>query len=134
MASVRMAPGKSSKVYLPFLSRKKPCTLPPVKQNPEISPGLLIGNQVSLPRHCSVYRAGPSNDGATTYVKGGTHREEDLMEIAKLSFPSKDGILGFLKGASSGVEPHTLRACLDHLPDHADRGFQTCHEGLFCLG
>jgi hypothetical protein len=29
--------------------------------------------------------------------------EEDLMELAKLSFPSQDRILGFLKGASGGL-------------------------------
>ena len=28
---------------------------------------------LSLPRYCRVYRARPSNDGATTCVKGGTH-------------------------------------------------------------
>ena len=55
------------------------------------------------------------------------------MEIAKLSFPRQDRILGFLKGASGGVEPHPLRAGLDYLPDHADRRFQAGHEGLFCL-
>src|SRR5438477_5199763 len=59
--------------------------------------------------------------------------EEDLMEIAKLSFPSKDRILSFLKGASGGIEPHTLGTGFDHLPDHADRRFQACHEGLFRL-
>src|SRR6266496_5161939 len=60
--------------------------------------------------------------------------EEDLMEIEKLSFPRQDRILGFLKGASGGVEPHPLRACLDHVPDHADRSFHACHEGVFGLG
>ena len=59
--------------------------------------------------------------------------EEDLMEIATRSFPRQDRILGFLKGARGGVEPHPLCACLAHLPDHADRSFQACHEGLFCL-
>jgi len=29
--------------------------------------------------------------------------KEDPMEIAKLSFPSQDRILGFLKGASGGI-------------------------------
>jgi len=29
--------------------------------------------------------------------------EEHLMEIEKLSFPRKDCILGFLKGASGGM-------------------------------
>ena len=56
------------------------------------------------------------------------------MEIAKLSFPSKNRILSFLKGASGGIEPHTLGTCFDHLPDHADRRLQACHEGLFRLG
>src|SRR5882672_6799572 len=60
--------------------------------------------------------------------------EEDLMEIDKLSFPSKDRILGFLKGASGGIESHPLGACLEYLPDHADRGFQAFHEDIFCLG
>ena len=60
--------------------------------------------------------------------------EEDLMEIAKLAFPRQDRMLGFLQGASSGVSPHPLGACLDYLPDHADRSFHACHEGLFCLG
>src|SRR6266481_6579190 len=60
-------------------------------------------------------------------------QEEHLMEFCKLAFPSKDRILGFIKGASGGIEPHTLGACLDHLPDHADRGFQAFHEGLFRL-
>ena len=60
--------------------------------------------------------------------------KEDLMEIDKLSFPSQDCILGFLKGASGGIEAHPLGACLDHVPDHADRGFHTFQEGIFCLG
>src|SRR5215471_20002430 len=60
--------------------------------------------------------------------------EKHLLEIDKLSFPSKDRILGFLKGASGGIEAHPLGACLEHLPDHADRGFQTFQEGIFCLG
>src|SRR5216683_3923951 len=60
--------------------------------------------------------------------------EKYLMEIEKLSFPSQDRMLGFLKGASGGIEPHPLGACLEHVPDHADRGSQTFHEGLFCLG
>ena len=29
---------------------------------------------------------------------------------------------------------HPLRACLEDLPDHADRGFQALHESLFGLG
>jgi len=53
------------------------------------------------------------------------------MEIDKLAFPRKDRILGFLKGASGGIESHTLGACLEQLPDHADRGFQAFHEGIF---
>src|SRR5467141_4429955 len=60
--------------------------------------------------------------------------KEDLMEIDKLSFPSQDRILGFLKGASGGIESHPLGACLAYLPDHADRGFQTFEEGIFRLG
>jgi hypothetical protein len=60
--------------------------------------------------------------------------EADLMESTKLSFPSKDRILGFRKGARGGVEPPPLRACFDHWPDHADRRFQARHEGVFCLG
>jgi hypothetical protein len=60
--------------------------------------------------------------------------KEHPIEIAKLSFPRQDRILGFLKGASGSIEPHTLRARLDHLPDHADRGVHACHEGLFRLG
>src|SRR4029450_1489496 len=60
-------------------------------------------------------------------------QEEHLMEIATLSFPRKDRLLGFLKGARGGIESHTLGACLEHLPDHADRGFQAFHEGMFCL-
>ena len=60
--------------------------------------------------------------------------EEHLLEIANLSFPRKDRMLGFLKGASCGISSHPLGACLEHLPDHAHRGLQTFHEGLFCLG
>src|SRR6266850_3884183 len=60
--------------------------------------------------------------------------KEYLMEIEKLSFPSKDRILGLIKGASGGIEPHPLGSCLDHVPDHAHRGFQTFQEGIFCLG
>ena len=55
------------------------------------------------------------------------------MEIDKLSFPRKDRILGFLKGASGSISSQTLGACLEHLPDHADRGLQAFHEGIFCL-
>src|SRR5713101_2105680 len=57
--------------------------------------------------------------------------EEHVLEIEKLSFPRKDRILGFLKGASGGIESHPLGACLEYLPDHADRGFQTFEEGIF---
>ena len=60
-------------------------------------------------------------------------QKEHLMEIDKLSFPRKDRILGFLKGASGGVSSPTLGAGLEHVPDHADRGFQAFHEGIFCL-
>ena len=60
--------------------------------------------------------------------------EEHLMEIKKLSFPRKDRILGFLKGASGGISSQTLGAGLEHVPYHAHRGFQTFHEGIFCLG
>src|SRR2546421_11937945 len=60
--------------------------------------------------------------------------EEHLLESEKLAFPSQDRILGSLKGARGGIESHPLGACLEHLPDHADRGFHTFHEGLFCLG
>jgi hypothetical protein len=59
--------------------------------------------------------------------------EEHLLEIEKLSFPRKDRILGFLKGASGGISSHPLGACLEHVPDHAHRGFQTFQEGIFCL-
>src|SRR5262249_26139127 len=61
-------------------------------------------------------------------------QQEPTMEIDQLSFPSKDGLLGFLKGTRGGIAPHPLGACLDHLPEHADRSFHTCHEGLFGLG
>ncbi len=56
------------------------------------------------------------------------------MESEKRSFPRKDRILGFLKGASGGMESPTLGSCLEHVPDHAHRGFQTFHEGVFWLG
>jgi hypothetical protein len=56
------------------------------------------------------------------------------MEIDKLSFPSKDRLLSFLTGASGGISSHPLSACLEHVPDHADRGFQTFEEGIFRLG
>ena len=56
------------------------------------------------------------------------------MEIDTLSFPSKDRILSFLKGASGGISSPPLGACLEDLPDHADRGFQTFEEGIFRLG
>jgi len=60
--------------------------------------------------------------------------EEDLREIAQLSFPSQDGMRGFLKGARRSMEPHTLGTCFAHLPEHADRSFHAGHEGLFRLG
>src|SRR5712691_12286257 len=56
------------------------------------------------------------------------------MESDELPLPRKHGIFSFVKGASCGIEPHALHACLDHVPDHAHRGFQTFHEGIFCLG
>ena len=59
---------------------------------------------------------------------------EHLIEIEKFSFPSKDRILGFLKGASGGISSHPLGTCLAYLPDHADRSFHAFHEGIFCLG
>ena len=34
----------------------------------------------------------------------------------------------------AAFNPHTLGACLDHLLDHAHRGFQTFQEGIFGLG
>src|SRR5882672_9297561 len=60
-------------------------------------------------------------------------QEEHLMEIDTLSFPRKDRLLGFLKGASRSIESHTFRSCLDHVPDYAHRCLQTFHEGLFRL-
>src|SRR5215467_14127764 len=60
-------------------------------------------------------------------------QEEHLMEIAKLSFPHQDRILGFLKGASCDIESHPIGTCLEYLPDHADRGFQALQESLFGL-
>src|SRR5215470_8362634 len=60
--------------------------------------------------------------------------EEDLMEIATLAFPRQNRILGFIKGASGSVSSHPLRACLEYLPDHADRSFQAFQKGIFCLG
>src|SRR6266700_7743320 len=59
---------------------------------------------------------------------------EHLMESEKRSFPRKERLLGLLKGASDGSESHTLGACLEHVPDHAHRGFQTFHAGIFGLG
>src|SRR5712691_6935344 len=56
------------------------------------------------------------------------------MEIDKLPFPRKNGIFGFVKGASRSIEPHAFCSCLDHVPDHAHRSLQTFHEGLFRLG
>jgi hypothetical protein len=56
------------------------------------------------------------------------------MEIDTLSFPRQDRLLGFLKGARGGMSSHPLSACLEYVPDHTDRGFQACHEGLFGLG
>ena len=56
------------------------------------------------------------------------------MEIDTLSFPRKDRMLGFLKGARCSISSHPRSACLEYLPDHADRGFQAFHEGIFCLG
>ena len=56
------------------------------------------------------------------------------MEMAKLSFPRQDRILGFLKGTSGSISSHPVGACLEYLPDHADRGFQALHESLFGLG
>jgi hypothetical protein len=58
---------------------------------------------------------------------------EHLLEIATLSFPRKDRMLGCLKGASGGIASQTLGACLEPLPDHADRGFPAVHAGLFRL-
>jgi hypothetical protein len=55
------------------------------------------------------------------------------MEIDQLSFPRQDRMLGFLKGASGSISSHPLRACLAYVPDHADRGLQAFHEGLFGL-
>jgi len=60
--------------------------------------------------------------------------QEDRMAIDHLSFPSQEGLLGLLKGASGGMEAQPLGAGLDHVPDHADRGFDTFQEGLCCLG
>jgi len=60
-------------------------------------------------------------------------QEERLMERSTLAFPSKHRMLGLIKGASGGIESHPLGACLEHLPEHADRGFQACHAGLFRL-
>src|SRR5207249_3108670 len=70
-----------------------------------------------------------------TYEKLVYHsiQKEHTMKIDKLPFPRKNGIFGFGKGASCSIEPHTFRACLDHVPDHAHRSFQTFHEGLFRL-
>src|SRR6266446_3008845 len=60
--------------------------------------------------------------------------QEHPMEINKFPLPSKDGIFGFSKSASGGIEAHALGACLEYLPNHAHRGLQTFQEGIFGLG
>src|SRR5712691_2430400 len=60
--------------------------------------------------------------------------QEHPMEINKFPLPSKDGIFGFIKSASGCMESQAIGSCLDHLPNHAHRGFQTFQEGMFCLG
>src|SRR6266699_5082467 len=60
--------------------------------------------------------------------------KEHLMEINNLPLPSKDGIFCFIKSASGGIESQAIGSCLDHLPNHAHRGFQTFPESIFCLG
>src|SRR5216684_5527835 len=60
--------------------------------------------------------------------------QEHPMEINKFPLPSKDGIFGFIKSASGCMESQAIGSCLDHLPNHAHRGFQTFQEGIFCLG
>jgi len=64
------------------------------------------------------------------------HRREpeDRRAIDTLSFPSQDGLLGLLQGASGGMEAPPLGAGLDPVPEHADRGFDPFQEGLCCLG
>ena len=90
----------------------------------------LSGDQVPLPRRCRVYRARPSNDWATTYVKGGTHSlfapdgafgalspvEQDqlkdkakaLAEVFQRSSSNVEGRNGYLS-----LRNHQLRG-LDH--------------------
>src|SRR5215475_13292887 len=60
--------------------------------------------------------------------------KEHTMESDTRAFPRQDRILGFLKGASGGIEAHPLCACLEYLPYYADRGLQAFHEGIFRLG
>src|SRR5262252_9667552 len=70
------------------------------------------------------------------YAEESMHQrreQESPMEIEQLAFPRKDRLLGLLKGARGGIEPHPVGTCLDHLPDHAHRGFQPFQEGMFCL-
>src|SRR5262245_38531961 len=59
--------------------------------------------------------------------------EEHLLEIEKISFPRKDRILGFIKGASCLIESLPFGAVLQHFPYHTDRGFKTFEEGIFWL-
>src|SRR4029450_646548 len=60
--------------------------------------------------------------------------KEHPMEINKFPLPSKDGIFGFIKSASGCIESQAIGSCLDHLPNHAHRGFQAFPEGMFWLG
>src|SRR4029450_13258113 len=60
--------------------------------------------------------------------------QEHPMKINKFPLPSKEGSFGFIKSASGGMESQAVGSCLDHLPNHAHRGFQTFQEGMFCLG
>src|SRR6266446_3402677 len=60
--------------------------------------------------------------------------QEDRRAIDTLSFPSQDGLLGLLQGASGGMEAPQLGAGLHPGPEHDDRGFDPFHEGLCCLG
>src|SRR6266446_1676399 len=57
------------------------------------------------------------------------HTKTVVTSPLRKSWPRKSNPIYTLEGL-----PHPLRASLDHSPDHADRSFQACHEGVFCLG
>src|SRR2546425_3464638 len=56
------------------------------------------------------------------------------IEMSPAQCRSKEGMFCLIKSARGCIESQAIGSCLEHVPKHTHRGFQTFQEGIFCLG